>query len=389
VNACVLLRVATLRWLAVLIAVSYHIRFLLFADYGHLRHVSHPLQFFYFVTSLGHEAFVVYMVLSGLLLGELSYRRWQRPNADPWPALLRKLRALYLLLVPALLAGGVFDVVGSKAFAAAGIYDTLPQFAPSHLSHGTLAGNLLMLQDILVPGYGSNAMLFLLAYECWAYLILVAAMLGGRARVPGQMLACLMAVAIVGFAPQFLGYLLPWLAGFGVARIGASKRPRLPAWLGCGLLAAALAGSRFYGARLANMPEATVLTARVLLDWAVAFGLCAYLLSLYGARVRRKPAGWAKRLGRSLGRLSLPIYAVHYPFMLFVAAGANTLLGMPLHAQPSFAGFMRFALAIASIYLFALFMAWLVRLLAAVLDKPGALALPGAARGRAGRRTSA
>jgi hypothetical protein len=62
---------------------------------------------------------------------------------------------------------------------------------------------------------------------------------------------------------------------------------------------------------------------------------------------------------------------------------------MPLHAQPSFAGFMRFALAIASIYLFALFMARLVRLLAAVLDRPGALALPGVGRGRAGRRTSA
>jgi hypothetical protein len=389
VNACVLLRVATLRWLAVLIAVSYHIRFLLFADYGHLRHVSHPLQIFYFVTSLGHEAFVVYMVLSGLLLGELSYRRWQLPNADPWPALLRKLRSLYLLLVPALLAGCVFDVVGSKAFAAAGIYATLPQFAPSHLSGGTLTGNLLMLQDILVPGYGSNAMLFLLAYECWANLILVAAMLGGRARVPGQMLACIVAVAIVGLAPQFLGYLLPWLAGFCVARIGARAQHRLSAWLGCGLFAAALAGSRFYGSRLADMPEASVLAARVLLDWAVALGLCAYLLSLYGARARRKPAGGARQLQRSLGRLSLPIFAVHYPFMLFVVAGASTLLGMPLHAQPSFAGFVRFALVIAAIYLFSLLIARLVRLLAAVLDGAGALALPGAARGRAGRGTSA
>jgi hypothetical protein len=203
------------------------------------------------------------------------------------------------------------------------------------------------------------------------------------------MLACIVAVAIVGLAPQFLGYLLPWLAGFCVARIGARARHRLSAWLGCCFFAAALAGSRFYGSRLADMPEASVLAARVLLDWAVALGLCAYLLSLYGARARRKPAGGAKQLQRSLGRLSLPIFALHYPFMLFVVAGASTLLGMPLHAQPSFAGFVRFALVIAAVYLFSLLIARLVRLLAAVLDGAGALALPGAARGRAGRGTSA
>jgi hypothetical protein len=63
--------------------------------------------------------------------------------------------------------------------------------------------------------------------------------------------------------------------------------------------------------------------------------------------------------------------------MMFVVAGANVLLALPLYAQPSAAGFLGFALVVAAIYLFAMLMAKL----SAVLRS----ALRGAKQARAGR----
>jgi hypothetical protein len=55
--------------------------------------------------------------------------------------------------------------------------------------------------------------------------------------------------------------------------------------------------------------------------------------------------------------------------MMFVVAGANVLLALPLYAQPSAAGFLRFALVVAAIYLFAMLMAQLSAALGSALRK--------------------
>jgi hypothetical protein len=65
-----------LRWACAAQVVLYHVRFLLFAEYGRLEHKGLLLRLFYFVTSIGHESFVIYMLLSGVMLGGLSYKRW-------------------------------------------------------------------------------------------------------------------------------------------------------------------------------------------------------------------------------------------------------------------------------------------------------------------------
>jgi peptidoglycan/LPS O-acetylase OafA/YrhL len=363
-------RVGTLRWLAAFVVVVYHVRFLLFAAYGRVEHKDVLLRVFYFFTSLGQEAFVVYMVLSGMLLGGQSYKRWQRNAATARADLWRKFQSLYLVLVPVLLAGGLLDVFGSRMFAASGIYAFLPEFAVSHLRPAALAGNLLMLQDIAVPGFGSNAMLFLLAFECWAYLVFAAFVLLGRTeRVRGAAAATMVAAAVTFFAPKFFGYLLAWLLGLAVSTWGPRLRGKAAPRLGALCFFAAVLVSRFCGARVGAMPPDLILAARLLLDSLVALGLALFLLSLYGRQVRRRRTALPGRLQRTLGRLSLFLYAGHFPFMMFVAAGSNVLLAWPLHAQPSAAGFLRFALVVGAIYLFAMLLAWLAAALRSLLHK--------------------
>lgn len=371
-NSLFLSRIATLRWLAALIAVSYHVRFLLFANYGHVAHKGMLTRLFYFVTSLGHESFIAYMVLSGLLLGGLPLSRWRR-GADPRPDLWRNGRKVYLLLVPALAAGGLLDVAGGALFAESGVYAALPQSAPTHLTPFVLFGNLLLLQDIVVPGFGSNAMLFLLAYEAWAYVVLATAFsLGPSGLRRGCAVAALLAAALVLVAPRYLGYLAAWLLGLAVAAWAPRWRGRVPGWAGAAVLFAVLLASRVAGARLAALPLPYVSLLRLLLDMMVAGGLAVFLSALYGIRGRRARPGTVARLRRRLAGLGLPLYATQFPFMAFAVALANTWLGLPLAAQPSAGGLLAFALVIGAIYLFALLAARASAALAAMFPSGAA-----------------
>jgi hypothetical protein len=363
-------RVGTLRCLAAFVVVTYHVRFLLFAAYGRVEHKDMLLRLFYFSTSLGQEAFVVYMVLSGMLLGGQSCQRWQRNYATAGADLRRKFLSLYLVLLPALLIGGLLDVLGRRMFAASGVYTFLPEFAASHLRPAALAGNLLMLQDIAVPGFGSNAMLFLLAFECWAYLAMAAFVLLGRIeRMRGAAAASLVVAAITFFAPQFFGYLVAWLVGLAVATWGPRLRGTGAPRLGAACFFAAVLVSRFCGARLGTMPPDLIPAARMLLDILVALGLGLFLLSLFGRRMEKRRVGVLPRLQRALGRLSLPICAGQFPLMMFAVAGSNVLLGLPLYAQPSAAGFLWFALVVGAVYGFAMLLARLASVLRTLLHK--------------------
>jgi peptidoglycan/LPS O-acetylase OafA/YrhL len=374
VNASFLSKLGLLRWLAALVAVTYHVRFLLFAQYTQVRHMGPALTLFYFVTSLGHEALVVYMVASGLLLGGQSWKRWEARLASPWVDLWRKLGRLYMLLVPVLLAGGLLDLAGSTWLDGYRVYSSHPQFAHSHLSLATLAGNLLLLQDILVPGFGSNAMLFLLAYEGWAYLILAVAWAAcRRGHRQALVAAAPVALGLALRAPGFIGFFAAWLAGFAVALGGARLQGKVPPRLGIAVFLGCLLVSRVGGSHLPGLPAQFVALARTALDLLVALGLALMLLALYGRQTRRPAAARWTRAQRWLVKLSLPVYAVQFPVMVFMLAGANLRLGLPLHAQPSLPGFMFFAAVVGTVYLFACLVSALVGALQALLSRHSAV----------------
>lgn len=359
-NPTFLSSIGLLRWLAALVAVCFHVRALVFAEYAQLQHKSPLLTLFYFVTSLGHEAFVVYMVLSGLLLGGLSWKRWEAGRSSALGDAGRKLGPFYMLLVPVLLAGGLLDLSGSTTLDGANVYAHHPQFAPANLSLTTLVGNLLLLQDILVPGFGSNAMLFLLAFEWWAYLVLAVFShtwhAGGRRALPA---AAPLVVGLVLLAPAFLGFFAAWLAGFAVARGGAQLKGKVPPPIGVGVFLGALLASRLSGSHLPGLSPGTVMAARIALDLLVALALGLMLLSLYGAgsRPARPPVSGLARVQRWLVKLSLPVFASHFPVALFTVAAASSSLRLPLHAQPSPSGFGFFALVVTAVYLFA-YLVW-------------------------------
>ena len=356
VNSGFQARVNLMRLLAAGMAVIYHVRFLLFAGYPEVAEKSWLLALFYFVTSLGHEAFVMYMVISGVALGGLSIHRWGR-GVDPDADLMRRCTWFYCLLTPALLLGGVLDYVGTRALALPEVYAYFTMFSPS-LDLAAFAGNMLMLQRFVVPGLGSNTMLYLLAYECWAYLALGALFVFGKHN---RMLGWCAAIAIAWMgsvlAPEFLGYLLLWIMGTAVGWLGHNTRVRFRRRYGMPIFVVGLLLSRWGGVHVEQAPASLIPAARMALDllFGASFALLAVSWLTTGAG--QAPLLWLRwtawRLNRWFSGASFILFTTHFPFMMFIVAIASAEFDVPIGGQPNALAFTMFGATVVAIYLYA------------------------------------
>jgi hypothetical protein len=355
------------RWIAVFAVVLYHVRFLLFASYENVHGAGLALKAFYFATSLGHEGFVLYIVASGMLLGGLSARRWVRQGHNAWRDVGHKALWFYAFLLPALLLGGLFDLDGSCALRSTGVYAYFDQFTPN-FSMKTIAENLLPVQRFIVPGLGSNAMLYLLAYECWAYSAFAAFMLLGRGWAGGALGA---AIALTGavLAPEFFGYLVLWLTGAYVFVHRAKLRIRLPRGVASLICLASLLVSRLLGAHLDGLAPHVLLVARTLLDLQFGIGVVGLLLASECAPPRPRCDSLLWRLNRHFPSANSVLLAAHFPFMMFVVAWASHWLRIPIAAQPRPQLFALFFGVIVAIYAYGWGIALIAQQMIAMLRR--------------------
>ncbi len=163
-----------LRAIAANLVLIGHLRALLFVDFDAARtsDFEFMLKSFYFLTSLGHEAVIIFFVLSGFLVGGSVIKK----NFIWRTYLLNRIVRLSIPLIPALLITVAIDIYIIETFPDLihGAYYDLFSSGPStnySNSAWTFFGNILFLQTILVPVYGSNGPLWSLANEFWYYII--------------------------------------------------------------------------------------------------------------------------------------------------------------------------------------------------------------------------
>lgn len=315
------------RGLSALLVILSHARNFFMLDFGELVDPSPLAKGFYLVSGLGHQAVMVFFVLSGYFVGGsvlsgLQSRRftWSRYS-------LARLSRLWVVLVPALLWTLACDLSGKwlagPAAYAGSLHDGFGQgptaSQPAMLGPSVLVGNLLFLQTVRLPVYGSNGPLWSLAYEFWYYaifpLIAVAlspckAKLGGKARpLLIRILMLAAAVALLWILPRDLvkGGLV-WLFGVGVWWM--VRQPRLMqvfrswVWGGVGAL---VFGSVLVGCKLGWGGCS---------DFVLGLAFAAWLPSLVG--IRRFPAGF-KAVATILADHSYTLYVVHFPLLFFLA----------------------------------------------------------------------
>ncbi|MGH1559630.1 acyltransferase family protein [Caulobacter segnis] len=156
---------------AVAVVVS-HIRDLVFTDFNG----GTPLvRLFYLLTGLGHQAVMVFFVVSGFwitryIVVRLDQSRWSWKNYA-----IDRLSRLWIVLVPALVLGGALDVIGWKMlrlpnYLGNGAHSIVNNLNDS-LSATSLAGNVAFLQNLYVPTFGTNGPLWSLCNEFWYYIL--------------------------------------------------------------------------------------------------------------------------------------------------------------------------------------------------------------------------
>lgn len=349
-------RLDCLRWVAALLVVISHLKPILFVEYANLKQKSVLLDAFYFISGLGHEAVVIFFVMSGLLVGGLSLDRYMDRRFVPRQFVIQRFSRIYIVLIPALMAGFVLDHVGLAYFNSAALYTEslrfrMPGIVANQLSWHLLLKNGLMLQQISVPVLGSNGALWSVSYEWWCYTLFfftfyfVVSCVCRPLKLHYALVTCLLLV----FLPiDVMRYFLVWLIGVAVlfSPLRRVSCNRLLAYAG---LVASILWSRIDQNNAAPIMgfERTFLHDLVLA--CACFFLFTALNQCRAGLVRQQT------VHKTLAGFSYTTYLVHLPFMMITISILHSYVGLPLLQQPSWSGFACFMLIGALVYLYSYF----------------------------------
>ena len=283
------------RFLAALLVVSGHVRGTVFREYSALASDSRNLAVasFFALTRLGHEAVIVFFVLSGFLVGGRAFERIARDRFAPGQYAIDRITRIWIPLIPALLLGTAI--------------------ASGPAGPGEWGGNLLGLQNVLVEPLGGNAPLWSLAYEIWFYALVYAVGRLAASRTMDPVALILLCLFALVFTRLDLQYLACWLIG----ALLYLKPPRLARGTGLAI-GAVLSGAAVLGLqltsdgslRVANVPPGSRAGLEILL--AIGAGIaCATL-----ARMKSRIVG---SLAPPMAAMSYTLYLTHYPLLCFMA----------------------------------------------------------------------
>jgi peptidoglycan/LPS O-acetylase OafA/YrhL len=165
------------RWWAAFLVAAHHVRHIVLADASDVALSGALVKTFYFITSLGTQAVMIFFVVSGYLVGGTAIARSRSRGFDLVDYAAKRTSRIYTVLVPALLVGGALDFVGVHFINSSELYtngahnERIAGFfaIAGKLDIATLLGNFLMLENILTTHLGTNSPLWSLVYEWWYY----------------------------------------------------------------------------------------------------------------------------------------------------------------------------------------------------------------------------
>jgi peptidoglycan/LPS O-acetylase OafA/YrhL len=305
------------RALAALVVCLEHWRNLFFVDYPQIQSTHRWLYaLFYISTDAGHQAVIIFFVLSGYLISGSVFRAFQRDQWSWRRYLIHRLVRLWIVLIPALAVGALFDFTGIHFHLAPALYTghvsnhMLGNVAAAFSLH-TFAGNLVFTQGIIVHTFGSNTPLWSLANEFWYYILFPCALLALRRK--SSILTRLIAAAF------FLAF--AWFVGSGILSL-------FPVWL----LGTALAALRIQKTQAWLRTTATVIYIPLFFflsknpwlrgpvcDYILGIATFLFLITLLGSQsaAHNTPS---TRLSRVTARFSYTLYLMHVPLLVLISA---------------------------------------------------------------------
>jgi peptidoglycan/LPS O-acetylase OafA/YrhL len=349
------------RWWAAFLVAAHHVRHIVLADASDVALSGALVKTFYFITSLGTQAVMIFFVVSGYLVGGTAIARSRSRGFDLVDYAAKRTSRIYTVLVPALLVGGALDFVGVHFFNASELYtngahnERIAGFfaIAGKLDIATLLGNLLMLENILTTHLGTNSPLWSLVYEWWYYCMFAAAMLLATNRaIIWRVLSGIALAAMCVFLPhELVAWVLVWAVGVGAALYAATPGWKPAPWLGYCVFAIVLISIRLTEHTVVTTHEDSVAStfARAL---AVALAY-AFLLLAYHEPGSPLPMA---ATNETLAKFSYTLYLVHFPMIVFCVCFLHDRFGISFLQSPSiasvgyFLGLLAFVIAYAFLF---------------------------------------
>jgi peptidoglycan/LPS O-acetylase OafA/YrhL len=313
--------------MAAMAVLLEHWRNVLFVDFAAVPARSAAYSALYLLCSAGHQAVVIFFVLSGFLVGGSVVRSIRGKRWSWREYALQRATRLEIVLIPALGLGMFWDAVGlysgqaPRLYAGDGFNHLVPNVANA-LSVGAFVGNVAFLQTIVVPPFGSNGALWSLANEWWYYVLFpIAACVVGRVYVnPSRVAACVVCFCLVcAFLGKSIVMLFPtWLLGVLVFLLPRRGRPSRQFLL---VLSAAYAAVVF-GFAILDHRGGQLLGWRVqplVADSALGTLTAGFLRCLLSDR-QQSTESRVTKLVRTVARFSYTLYATHTPPLILCAA---------------------------------------------------------------------
>src|SRR5580704_14806183 len=312
-----------IRGLAAWAVMWGHLRALFFVDFQQLQHSSPLLKILYFVTGFGHEAVMVFFVLSGFFISTAIISRHVSGKWSWRDYAIDRSSRLYVVLIPALLLGWLWDRAGGYIFSSTGLYSRALEgfgvvIAQNRVTLGIFLGNLLFLQTIVCPTFGSNGPLWSLANEFWYYVlfpIALAACVAWKAqssRIAISLTILAVCLAIFVGSQILVGFLI-WLAGAILVFAYTNYAFAGKGWLRLYFLASSFLLFACLGAARTGNPA--VLAS----DLALGTAFSLFLLGVLQMDFRIEHRFYS-RAAHLMAGFSYSLYVLHFPLLLFLRA---------------------------------------------------------------------
>jgi peptidoglycan/LPS O-acetylase OafA/YrhL len=303
-----------LRWTSALAVLAGHVRMFLFPPMESIGHAWIPLNTFYLVTGFGNQAVMVFFVLSGFLVGGRAAEKLSEGTFRMGDYMADRVSRLYPVFFVGLLLTATLDSFGMNLFYNANCYkSTYPMLRDlvnynmgSQLSIVTFLSNLLMLQGIVTPSFGTNGPLWSLSMEFWYYILfplLLIPFYARAARVRWTSIGILVLVlCLLAMNPNYYALFVVWLLGVAARRLHFPFRNSSVAF---GLLALTLVNSRIgFG-------------PSYLRDLVIGVGCMLVIVSVHngGGGIACGAA-----LSKKMANFSYSLYCCHFPIVVFSVA---------------------------------------------------------------------
>jgi peptidoglycan/LPS O-acetylase OafA/YrhL len=291
-----------LRGLAAFAVFIGHVRGASFVEFGALPadERSFSAAIFFGLTRLGHEAVLVFFVMSGFLVGGQIIRHLQEQRFEISAYIIERSTRILLPLVPACLLTWFLGIT---------VFEI-------HLGWVTVLSNMIGLNGVVAATLPGNAPLWSLAYEIWFYIFagaIACCFNPGNARLPA---VAVIVCSVYVFSILEARYLLLWFAGAAVVLILETQWRRPMAVIGTVVAIVGVATSQI-GTESKSFINVSYLSPAIS-DALVCIGVYLTIPLLCSDRTNvalrcvRKPAMY-------LSAMSYTLYLTHYPILAALA----------------------------------------------------------------------